>query len=192
MRRYVGSAPSSVNDLKLGVQWVRYDGILASGTFATKRRENMESFLLERNSSCQQPWAFESLANVLTRNSEAGGRLTRHDRYRVDIASSVLHLSNTLWLDTCWGKDDISFVQRPGLSVASLCQHPFVCRSWEPTANNDQSLAQRAGYRVIRNQTLYSLAILLIGLRYGNPIEALQTPDDLDCEGTLGIVWCTV
>ena len=45
---------------------------------------------------------------------------------------------------------------------------------------------------VIRNQTLFTLGVLLIELLYGMSIEELQTTPDLACEGTPGAVWCTV
>ena len=44
---------------------------------------------------------------------------------------------------------------------------------------------------MIRNQTLFTLGILLIELWYGKPIEELQQPCDLNCQGTPGVTWCT-
>jgi hypothetical protein len=59
-----------------------------------------------------------------------------------------------------------------------------------PPSIQDTS-AERTFGRVIRNQTLFTLGILLIELLYGTSIEELQSPRDVDCKNTPGVVWCT-
>lgn len=73
----------------------------------------------------------------------------------------------------------------------SIYEHPYVYRQLSQATNVPASQNQQTKYRVIRNQTLYSLGILLIELWYGKLIEQLQAPSDLDCAGTPGATWCT-
>ncbi|KAF1941763.1 hypothetical protein EJ02DRAFT_191853 [Clathrospora elynae] len=149
---------------------------------------------LESPSNCnQQQWTAYSLREVLTQRTNIGRRLTKHDKLRVavDLASSVLQLYKTPWLDEQWSDNDVYFIHRPGVPL-SVYEHPFVYRRLPSSPGSlSVSTSQQAAYRVIRNQTLFTLGILLIELLYGKPIEELQTPRDLDCQGTPGIAWCT-
>ncbi|KAF3047029.1 hypothetical protein E8E12_010603 [Didymella heteroderae] len=106
----------------------------------------------------------------------------------LDLASSILQLYKTPWLDE-WDDNDVYFVQRPGAKPITLYEHPYVYREFPQTASKTGQ--KETKYRVIRNQTLYSLGVLLIELWYGKSIEQLQAPPDLDCAGTPGITWCT-
>lgn len=148
---------------------------------------------LEPPNGCnQQQWAAYSLRQVLTKRANVNRRLTQHDKLRVavDLASSVLQLYKTPWLDEEWSDNDVYFIHRPGTSVAMVYEHPFVYRKFSSTASS-QSRNIPGPCRVIRNQTLFTLGILLIELLYGKSIEELQSPRDLDCQGTPGVVWCT-
>jgi hypothetical protein len=142
----------------------------------------------------QQQWESYSLKTILNRTANINRRLTQHDKLRVavDLASSVLQLYKTPWLDEQWGKEDVLFIRRPGASIASIYEHPFVCRTFTSQGTAIASTpASGATCRVIRNQTLFTLGILLIELWYGKPIEECQQPSDLDCQGTPGVTWCT-
>ena len=143
--------------------------------------------------SNQQPWTAYTLQQVLTKRANINRRLTQHDKLRVavDLASSVLQLYNTPWLDEEWSDNDVYFVHRPGISATAVFEHPFVYRKFSSTAAIQAPTTQRVTYKVIRNQTLFTLGILLIELLYGKPIEELQSARDLDCQGTPGVAWCT-
>jgi hypothetical protein len=145
----------------------------------------------------QKEWAAYSLRQILTQEVSPNRRLTQNHKLRIalDLASSILQLYKTPWLDENWSNADVYFVQRPGSSPSTAYEHPYVHNSL-PTTSDPSSTStqtqqiQHRRYRVIRNQTLYNLGILLIELWYGKPIEQLQTPHDLDCAGTPGVVWC--
>ncbi|KAF2470024.1 uncharacterized protein BDR25DRAFT_304010 [Lindgomyces ingoldianus] len=150
-------------------------------------------YLLDPPITCQpQQWATYSLKEVLARNPNVKRRLTQQDKLRVavDLASSVLQLYKTPWIEEQLAKDDVFFIHRPG---ASLYDHPYVCRRFTPqiTTGTPSTPGSAPSCRVIRNQTLFTLGILLIELWYGKPIEALSMPSDLDCRGTPGVEWCT-
>jgi hypothetical protein len=140
-----------------------------------------------------QDWAVYSLKDVLARNVNIKRRLTQQDKLKVavDLASSVLQLYKTPWMDERWGKEDVFFIHRPGASPASIYEHPFVCRKFTTTQPATTQTSTPGACRVIRNQTLFTLGILLIELWYGKSIDELQIPRDRDCVGTPGVEWCT-
>ena len=61
---------------------------------------------------------------------------------------------------------------------------PSDFRKFSSTPASQLSSTQRAACQVIRNQTLFTLGILLIELLYGKSTEELQSPRDLDSQGT--------
>jgi hypothetical protein len=117
----------------------------------------------------------------------------QHDKFKVavDLASSVLQLYKTPWLNDNWGDDDVYFVHRPGAPLSSIYQHPFIYRKFPLPSASASPVNPPPARSIIRNQTLFTLGILLIELLYGTSIEELQTTKDLDCQGTPGAVWCT-
>jgi hypothetical protein len=141
----------------------------------------------------QQQWTSYSLRQVLTKRANVGRTLTQYDKLRVavDLASSVLQLYKTPWLDEEWSDNDVFFVHRPGVPLSTLYEHPFVYRKISAPPSVQDTSAERTVGRVIRNQTLFTLGILLIELLYGTSIEELQSPRDVDCKNTPGVVWCT-
>jgi hypothetical protein len=144
----------------------------------------------------QKEWAAYSLRQILTKEVSPDCHLTQNHKLHiaVDLASSILQLYKTPWLAEDWSSVDVFFVQRPGSPPSAVYEHPYVHNSlptiFDPSSTQTQQV-QRREYRVIRNQTLYNFGILLIELWYGKPIEHLQAPNDLDCAGTPGVVWCT-
>jgi len=143
--------------------------------------------------SDQQKWVAYSLRQVLTKHTNIGRPLRLQDKLRiaVDLASSVLQLYRTPWLDEHWSDNDVYFIHRPGVPLSALYDHPFVYRNLSSACTIQPHDTQRAVAKVIRNQTLYTLGLVLIELIYGNPIEELQIPQDQDCAGTPGVTWCT-
>jgi hypothetical protein len=143
--------------------------------------------------SDQQKWSAYTLRQVLTKQAGFSRRLMQHDKFRVavDLASSVLQLYKTPWLRDDWSNEDVYFVHRPGAPTSTIYQHPFIYRKFSSPVASPCTAAQPPVRRVIRNQTLFTLGVLLIELLYGKSIEELQKPRDLDCQGTPGAVWCT-
>jgi len=112
------------------------------------------------------------------RNALKDSQFTRHDRLRlaVTLASSVLQLHETPWLEDNWGKDTIFFISR---GEKMTYEHPFVSRS--PGGEVDQSNSEsvrNSMSKIIRNQTLYALGISLIELWYKKPLQELYRPED--------------
>lgn len=125
-------------------------------------------------------WSITSLRSVLNDTNFA-----RRERLKlaVTLASSVLQLHETPWLEENWGKDSIFFVKRPD---KTLYDQPFVSQQFAHVAVSTPAvLAPNAMSRVIRNQTLYALGVALIELWYGKTLSELRK--DADGPSSTGI-----
>jgi hypothetical protein len=115
-----------------------------------------------------EAWTTSTLREVLQDPSFA-----RRNRLElaVTLASSVLQLHETPWLDNDRTKDDILFIKR---SDKIIYNHPFVSQRF---AKFDQAVptveVPPLMRRIIRNQTLYGLGISLIELWYGKSIKEI-------------------
>ncbi|KAF2786300.1 hypothetical protein K505DRAFT_380358 [Melanomma pulvis-pyrius CBS 109.77] len=128
-----------------------------------------------------ESWSVSSLRNVLE-----DAKFTRHDRLRlaVTLASSVLQLHETPWLEENWGKDNIFFINRDEKTVYD---HPFVSQHFNHASLPPSSPIPASMSRIIRNQTLYALGVSLIELWYGKPLHELQRPEDGDMTGDVRV-----
>jgi hypothetical protein len=117
-------------------------------------------------------WSVSSLRTVLN-----DPQFARKDRLKlaVTLASSVLQLHETPWLDQNWGKDSIFFVNKPGVTVYD---QPFVSSNFSHTGPVVAPDIPRAMNCIIRNQSLYALGVTLIELWYGKPVSDLYKDED--------------
>ncbi|CAO2648288.1 Nn.00g075550.m01.CDS01 [Neocucurbitaria sp. VM-36] len=117
-------------------------------------------------------WMVSSLRAVLD-----DSKFARQDRLRlaVTLASSVLQLHQTPWLEDNWGKDNIFFVKRPG---KSLYDQPFVSQHFNQTESTPSVGTPSIMSRIIRNQMLYALGVALIELWYGKTLAELHVNAD--------------
>jgi hypothetical protein len=124
-----------------------------------------------------ESWSVSSLRSVLKEK-----KFTRHDRLRlaITLASSVLQLHETPWLEENWGKDNIFFVEKSG---KTMYEHPFVSRHFNTTALPPPIPITASMSRIIRNQTLYALGVSLIELWYGKALHELHKLEDGDLTG---------
>lgn len=141
----------------------------------------------------QQNWRTLTLEEVVTRMSMKKLSLGWRDKLKVavELTSGVLQLYKTPWLKQNWQKSDVVFVRRPGDPSSAMFGHPFVYCSLQSRCPQSKQVTDARTYRVIRNATLYVLGLVLIELCYGQPMIKLQTAEDLQCEGTPGVAWCT-
>ena len=119
-----------------------------------------------------ETWSVSSLHTSLKDTDFA-----RRDRLKlaVTLASSVLQLHETPWLDQCWSKDSIFFVKRPGMI---MYDQPFVSRDFNhatPPAETGMPPSMKC---IIRNQPLYALGAMLIELWYNKPLQELWKEQD--------------
>jgi hypothetical protein len=117
-------------------------------------------------------WVSSTLRDVLRR----GRQFSKRDRVRlaVILASSVLQLYQTKWLNDDWGVDSIYFVERPGLTSYD---QPFVLQTPAMNTTSSTSAPRNLG-RIIQNQALFALGVALIELWFGETLEELRDAED--------------
>jgi hypothetical protein len=112
------------------------------------------------------------------------GKLSRKQRLgiAVTLASAVLQLYQSPWLDESWGKNDIYFFF-DGLDENKCPRigNPYVSRPFGPTGAKQiakksmETAADNFLSHVIINKTLFALGIILIELCLNRPLEDLRT-----------------
>jgi hypothetical protein len=115
-----------------------------------------------------ESWSVSSLGSVLR-----DPKFAQRDRLKlaVTLASSILQLHETPWLEDNWGKDSIFFVNRPG---KTFYDQPFVSQHFNQTITAATPSMPNHMSCIIRNQTLYALGVALIELWYRKPIAELH------------------
>ena len=144
------------------------------GVFVTKSSINV----LKQN-------RIKSLAEILTSNTAKPGQiirgtmvggLSRGDRLKLalNLASSVLQLYKTPWMREDLSKHDILIDE----STNAYGDNVYVSGAFSTEAATRQVVQRQIMYNNIRNQTLFSLAILLMELCFGQALESLRSPED--------------
>jgi hypothetical protein len=118
-------------------------------------------------------WSTVSLRQILHDTANSAPPLTPWDRLRLaaTLASAVLQLHASPWLESTWNNEDVLFLQREG---ERLYEQAFVSKQ-VPTSG--KAAIKPSGLPIF-NETLLALAIALVELSLG-PLESLQTPEDL-------------
>jgi hypothetical protein len=124
----------------------------------------------------------ESWSVLSLRTALEDVKFTRRDRIRlaVTLASSVLQLHETPWLEDNWGKDNIFFIKR---SEGKGYSDPFVSQCFDQASPAPSTASPASKCRFIRNQTLFALGVSLIELWYGKPLDKLHKPEDGEMTG---------
>lgn len=117
-------------------------------------------------------WSITSLGAVLD-----DSKFAQQDRLKlaITLASSVLQLHETPWLEEQWGRETIFFVNRTG---KPQYDQPFVSQRFRGAVQPAASVVPHRMGRIIRNQTLYALGVALIELYYRKPIAELRQDVD--------------
>jgi hypothetical protein len=117
-------------------------------------------------------WSVSSLRAVLE-----DPKFAQQERLKlaITLASSVLQLHETPWLEETWGKDSIFFLNRTG---KTQYDQPFVSHQIKQAILSSVPTVPSQMSCIIRNQTLYALGVALIELYYRKPIAELH--QDMD------------
>ncbi|KAI9763062.1 MAG: hypothetical protein M1840_000953 [Geoglossum simile] len=143
-------------------------GLLTAATSSSRQH----SISLTGVTFCSNSTRTVSLTTLLSRILERKYRLS----LAVKLASTLLQLYKTPWLDEMWGKQDVFFVEQQGDSSDSILQKPYVSRPFPPpTCPPQQTLVP---CRSVRSQSTFGLGVLLIELWYGKTLEDLRVPAD--------------
>ncbi|OJD36532.1 uncharacterized protein BKCO1_1100023 [Diplodia corticola] len=154
----------------------KYVGLLKDNTTAQK----LALFSPSSPIVCQRSQELRSLRNILWEPiSAAKQQFSRERRLRlaVTLATSLLQLYCTPWINEKWGNDDIVFL---GVDVGNSFDQPFIKRKPSQDASQatiDRSQpSRRASEQGVRNRPLFDLGVLLIELCFGEPFEKLRQP----------------
>lgn len=106
-------------------------------------------------------------------------KFSQKDRFKVAVilASSVLQLHETPWLEEKWKADSIFFVDRVGMAYYD---QPFVSQNFGQDNAPVPPAIPTPIRHIIHNQTLYSLGMTLIELWYRKTIAELWEAADGD------------
>ena len=138
-----------------------------------KQKYGLKIYLTKMLPQDTEQWSVFTLRSALQR----GRRFPKRDRIRlaVILASSVLQLHETPWLDDNWNIDNICFVERYG--TISYDQ-PFVSRGLNTSTQSGANTLPKHLARMIRNQPLFALGVALIELWYGESLSELHEVED--------------
>jgi hypothetical protein len=114
------------------------------------------------------------------------GCLEKRDRLRlgVQLASAVMQLHNTNWLNECWDAQDIFFLQKTNLLrklpdgtwiYDPAVDTPFVFRDFGKPKSAQPPTSKPPGLFQY-DQSLFSLGIVLVELWFERPIDDLRDP----------------
>ena len=126
-------------------------------------------------------------ALIATRSNSEGIPLPEKFNLAKYLARAVLHFHSTPWMSKDWRSRDIVFFGSKDFAQDSLGS-PFLKTSVKTRSDEDNQqsvLTQIAEHpknpyprSPVRNQTLYSLGVMLIELAYDSPLQDLQIPED--------------
>ena len=126
-------------------------------------------------------------ALIATRSNSEGIPLPEKFSLAKYLARAALHFHSTPWMSKDWRSRDIVFFGSKDFAQDSLGS-PFLKKSVKTLSDEDNQQAaftqsaehprNRHSRSPIRNQTLYSLGVMLIELAYDSPLQDLQIPED--------------
>ena len=97
------------------------------------------------------------------------------------LATAILQYYATPWLTETWHSEDILFFGLEKLGTASDTSPVQPCLNVQVKAANNRALQSSTNsHRLIRNQLLFRLGVVLLELAYKAPLSTLQEPCDLE------------
>ncbi|KAF4880728.1 hypothetical protein CGCSCA1_v000448 [Colletotrichum siamense] len=100
------------------------------------------------------------------------------------LVSSVLQLGETPWLIHSWSGQRIAFLRLEDGSQSSVdIKHPYLDCQYGSDTVVPQHEAQTAALRLRNRRTILALAIMLLELNFGTPIEKIMTESEMGPDG---------
>ncbi|KAF0321482.1 hypothetical protein GQ607_011302 [Colletotrichum asianum] len=100
------------------------------------------------------------------------------------LVSSVLQLGETPWLIHSWSRQRIAFLRLEDGSQSSVdIKHPYLACQYDSDTVVPQHEAQTAALRLRNRRTILALAIMLLELNFGTPIENIRTESEMGPDG---------
>ena len=95
----------------------------------------------------------------------------------LNLASGLLQLYDTSWLPEAWTLDDI-YMEPGNLNNIYIKQTFHLNRSFKPPQR--QKTLDTFGIEVVKNKSVFSLAVALLELTYNRPLASFRTDRDLN------------
>ena len=126
----------------------------------------------------------QTLADRLTSpgDSSPSGSLARKDRLdiAVTLASSVLQLDGTSWLEQHWSSNDICFHVKSITNSGSDATQPYL--AWRSCTQEHETAVisgnPMPGQWFVRSNALFALGLTLVELCFGKTLGSMQKPED--------------
>ncbi|KAF2422208.1 hypothetical protein EJ08DRAFT_483600 [Tothia fuscella] len=126
-----------------------------------------------------------SLAQLLSRNDPSNAHaLLLRDKYELSVilATSVLQLHTTPWLEDGLWKEDVRFV-RTKMKTQSA-PYAYIQKRFESVSSNGTSPRRYSSSNpTIRNDTIFALGVSLIELSLGRTLRSFAEEQDLGPDG---------
>ena len=156
------------------------------GYLADETNNNHRHYLCRANTIPVDEPQSESLGEILARSQHvsASPSLLRRERLElaVVLASSVLQLDGSCWIEPRWSSYDVFFYNKAHGASTSYYRYPYL--PWKQCSldNHPSSGFSTPGPRdrSIRSDVLFALGLTLIELCFGATMENLQTAEDDD------------
>ena len=140
------------------------------------------------------------LRDILMRQDEypaLGLRSGLSPRHRLELAPRLalgsLELHSSPWLNNAWISKDILLKQAIPYSSSGSTIQPFVQAMFQPSTDSSTpgtDTAPNTFRPLIRNDTLFDLAVILIELAYNRQLEHMHLEGELRADGTPNM-WTT-
>ena len=155
------------------------------GYLCDEGRQPLGIYLAGSSIAVSRQRSITSLAELLNNNNPKSGQSSlasrartvyKGDRLRIalTVASSVLQLYKTPWLREDWNMHNILIDE----SADTYGDQVYVSGDFPKVTVAKQAAQRQMMYHLVRNETLFSLGILLIELCLGQPLGLLRTPED--------------
>ena len=160
----------------------------AIGFLVDEEDDRHKHYLYRANTTIVSEARSKSLGDLLSHTGHGSHNtsLSRNDRLRiaVTLASSVLQLHGTSWLQSEWRSKDIIFHKNNNQASDPCYTYPYI--SWKLCLGNDEvSGSSTRRNRMVRIEVLYALGLTLIELCFGNTLAEMQVPEDEDLSETM-------
>ena len=163
----------------------------AIGFLVDEEDERHKHYLYRADATIVSEAQSKSLSDLLGHTGRASysTSLSRNDRLRiaVTLASSVLQLHGTSWLESQWRSKDIIFHERNNHASDPCYTYPYI--SWKLCKGNDEISksfdTSSPRNRIVRIEVLYALGLTLIELCFGKTLAKMQIPEDGDSNGPM-------
>ena len=161
------------------------------GFLVDEKDDRHKHYLYRANSTIVSEARSKSLGDLLSHTGDGphSTPLSRNDRLRiaVTLASSVLQLHGTSWLEPQWSSKDIFFHEKDNQASDPSYTDPYI--SWKLCTRNSGASGSfdtsSLRNRVIRIEVLYALGLTLIELCFGKSLAEMRLPEDGDPNGTM-------